>query len=170
MANDRDIRSLGKRLQVGIGQSIKKKEMKALGELAIELIVDRTRNKPQNSVPKIGARPRKMKPLAALTITERRKAIRAKKKSKRLNTALTSPERSNLTWTGQMLDSMRVKEATNKKVRWGPNRRRRVGGITNEQLAKIQEKKRPFNKLSQGELTKVAKELEKFLQKNLRRV
>ncbi len=65
---------------------------------------------------------------------------------------------------------MRVKEASNRKVRWGPNRRRRKGGLTNERLGDIVQKKRPFNFLSRGEVTKVARELDRILQKELKGV
>lgn len=61
----------------------------------------------------------------------------------------TSPGRSNLTRTGQMLDSMRVIRAQQGKVIIGPTGRRRGGGPTNEQVAGyVSDAGRPFLNLT----------------------
>jgi hypothetical protein len=157
---------LARNIRRGIGQSTSKKNMLFFGETAIEIIVTRTRS--GKGVKKTGAAQNKLKRLSAPYIAYRR--------TKKLD-ATTSPGKSNLTFSGQLLRSMRVKEATNRRVRWGPNRKLRggtgafrSGGLTNEQLGEIVSRERPFNFLSKREITKLAKVLDKVLTKDLEKI
>lgn len=140
--------------------------MKAFGEAAIELIVSRTRK--GRGVSRTNSPDRKLKPLS--------RRYKAYRKKKRLDPT-TRPAKSNLTFSGQLLRSMRVKEASNRKVTWGPNKRIRGGtgsfrseGLTNERLGELVSRQRPFNFLSKQEITKIAKLLEKVLSRNLEKI
>jgi len=63
----------------------------------------------------------------------------------------TRPRRSNLTLTGQMLDSMQIIKASNRTVIIGPKGRRR-DGENNEDIAKwVQKAGRPFLNISRTE-------------------
>lgn len=151
-----------RKLRVGVRDTYKKKQMKALGELAIDLIVERTRQ--GFGVSRTGA---KQKPLKSLSppYIDHRKANRSKLDS------TTSPHRSNLTFTGRMLRSMRVKKVSNRLVSWGPNKRRRKGGLTNEKIGElVAENGRPFNFLSRKDIKKMVKLADKILQRSMRRV
>jgi hypothetical protein len=65
----------------------------------------------------------------------------------------TTPNKSNLTLTGQMLDSMQVKEVTKGKVTVGPAGPRNDTTDTNEKIAEyVAEQGRPFNTLTKPEL------------------
>lgn len=154
-----DINKLARNLRRGIGQSTSKVAMKMLGEEAIKIIVKRTRG--GFGVKRTGAPSNRLKKLSPSYIEYR--------KTQRLDRT-TSPGRSNLTFTGQMLRSMRVKSNSDRKVTWGPNRRRRKGGVTNEQVGEYVSQVRPFNFLSKREITKIAKLLDKILSSNLSKV
>lgn len=158
----RTIESFFKELQTGIKQSFYKKTMREIGEIAIEQIVERTRD--GYSVQKTGAMKRRFKPLSP-TYIEYRKRYRDRLDS------TTAPNKSNLTFTGRMLRSMKIKEVSNNRVTWGPSKDRRKGGVTNEEIARyVEEQGRPFNYLSKEDLNKISSHVNKTLQTNLRRV
>lgn len=159
MTARKDLNRLAKNLRRGIGMSVSKRSMKMLGEQAIELIVDRTRK--GFGVKRTGLKRNRLKRLSPAYIAYR--------KTQKLD-ATTSAAKSNLTFTGQLLRSMRVKSNSNRKVSWGPNKRRRKGGITNERLGEIVSGARPFNFLSAREITKIAKLLDRVLSKNLSKI
>lgn len=159
MARYKSISSYLIALRKTIGKTISKNLMKQLGEVAIEKIVKRTRK--GYGVPKTNASREKLKPLSV-------KYIERRKRSKLDKT--TSARKSNLTFTGQMLRSMRVKEATNRRVRWGPNKRRRKGGLTNEELGEIVSEQRPFNHLSKQDISSIAKNIDKNLARKLKKL
>lgn len=149
-------------LRRGVGSSFDKKFMKSLGELAIKQIV--TRTKKGSGVNRTGGDARRLKPLSESYIQHR---VRNRF---RLDPS-TSPRRSNLTFTGQLLRSMRVKEVSKRKVVWGPNKRRRRGGLTNERLGEIvAEKGRPFNNLSKTDIQILVKRIDKMLNQKLKRI
>lgn len=154
-----DLNKLVRNLRKGIGVSTSKRSMKLLGNEAIDLIVERTRR--GKGVKRTGAKQRRLKRLSKRYVEYR--------KTQKLD-ATTSPGKSNLTFTGQMLRSMRVKSNSARKVTWGPNKRRRKGGITNEQVGEYVSRARPFNFLSAREITKIAKTLDKILSKNLAKI
>lgn len=149
-------------LRRGVGESFAKKKMRAVGELAIELIVKRTRN--GFGLRKTGGTNKRLKKLATST-KNYRKANRSKLDS------TTSPGKSNLTFTGKMLRSMVVKEVKNRKVTWGPNKRMRKDGLTNEELGKIvADNGRPFNYLSKTEIKKMITLMDKQLKKEINKI
>lgn len=158
----RSLESFFKDLEKGIKQTFYKKTMKEIGEIAIEQIVDRTRD--GYGAEKTGAMRRRFKPLSPSYIEYR------KRKQNELD-GTTAPNKSNLTFTGRMLRSMKIKEVSNNRVSWGPSRDRRKGGVTNEEIARFQEENgRPFNYLSKEDLNKISSYVNKTLQSNLQRV
>ena len=123
-------------------------QMRALGQQAIKKIVRRTRL--GYGVDEKGDKKFKLEPLRPMTIANRLR-------NKRRLHGQTRPKRSNLTFTGQMLNSMKVKRASHGVVAVGPKGSRREGGITNPDLAELHAngttrmKPRPFNNLSRLE-------------------
>lgn len=146
-------------LRKTIGKSVSKKNMLELGKLAVKQVVKRTRK--GLGANRTNAQEKPLKPLSPNYIAKRRKSKLDK---------TTKPSKSNLTFTGQLLRSMRVKEVTNRGVRWGANRRRRKGGLTNERLADIVSEQRPFNNLSKQDIDKLAKYLDKNLARLLKKL
>ena len=137
------------------------KQMRALGEQAIILIVRRTRlgktytrERVKVALDKISERPKRLAPLSS-------NYVEFRKKNRRLLSRFTNPRRSGLTFTGQMLDSMKVKRASRGLVIVGPSGRR------NETLANLHAvgtatmPARPFNNLSVLE----ARQLQRFYRK-----
>lgn len=158
----RTIESFFKDLEVGIKETFYKKQMKEIGEIAIDQIVERTRD--GYGVQKTGAAKRRFKPLSPTYIDYRRR-MRDKLDG------TTGPSKSNLTFTGRMLRSMKIKEVSNNRVTWGPSKDRRKGGVTNEEIARfVAEQGRPFNFLSKEDLNKITGVVNKALQTKLRRV
>ena len=147
-------------MRKSIGKSVSKKTMLELGKQAVMQIVERTRR--GFGVEKTDANKRKLKPLSQRYIEKRKRANNLS------NT--TTPKKSNLTFTGQLLRSMRVKQVSNRRVRWGPNKRIRKGGLTNERLGEIVSEERPFNFLSKQDIKKLSRSLDKKLTDALRKL
>lgn len=76
----------------------------------------------------------------------------------------TTPPRSNLTLTGQMLESIEILDVKKGKVEIGPNRNtRRDGKSTNQKVAEGVSKARPFMNFHKLEIKKLAR----FYEKNI---
>lgn len=165
MTFDQFIRSLKRQL----GRSFSGKVMRSVGEIMVEVIVDRTRRgrgvHPQARRQGVG-KSKRLKPLSPSYIEYRQR------NAGRLDST-TSPRRSNLTFSGQLLRSMRVKEAKKGYVSVGPNSRLRAGGrgLTNEKLGRIvAEQGRPFNLLTKSDLKKVIRIFDETLKRNARKI
>jgi hypothetical protein len=149
-------------LRRGVGNAYTKSMMRKYGELAIKFIVARTRK--GIGVSKTAGSEKRLKALSASYIKHRQR------NTGKLDST-TSPRRSNLTFTGQMLRSMRVKEVSKRQVKWGPNKVRRKGGITNEKVGEfVAQQGRPFNFLSKVDIKKLIKFIDKSLQGSIRKV
>jgi len=150
-------------LRRGIGSPFAKRKMRAIGKLAIERIVARTRR--GSGVSRTGGEQSKLKELSASYIDYR-------KSNRRLLDATTSPSKSNLTFSGRLLRSMVIKEVTNRRVRWGPKNNRRAGStLTNELLGEyVSEQGRPFNYLSKQDINAVRRSIEKSLRREIRKL
>lgn len=155
MSSKTELRRFVRDLKRGTDSWTSKKNMRLIAERAIQLIVRRTqkgfgvKNNNGQEIP--------LKALSSVYIEQR-------KRQRQLLDGTTSPIKSNLTFSGQMLRSMTVKEITNKSVSIGPNRRRRKGGLTNEQIAEYVQKERPFNNLSFKEINAIVKFMDEVLQ------
>ena len=76
----------------------------------------------------------------------------------------TTPGRSNLTKTGQLLDSMTAYNAKQGEVTVGPQGTRNDSNLSNEELAvEVAKAGRPFNNISLAELKQINQELLKRL-------
>ena len=118
--------------------------IKIYGKAAIDIIVKRTRR--GFGVRQTGSNQYRFAKLSSSYIEQR-------KRSKLDST--TSPSKSNLTFTGQLLRSLVVtKSGKEGSFTIGPNQRRRKGGLTNESLAGLLETKndRIFLNLAASEL------------------
>ena len=155
MSTTRDIEKIVRKLRRGVGTSVSKRAMRILGQQMIKLIVARSRR--GLSVERTGAAERRFKPLSG-------QYVRFRSENRFKLDRTTSPAKSNITFTGQMLRSMTVKSNSDRFVRIGPNRRVRRGGITNERLAQIVSRQRPFNNLSKKEISKLLDFVDKNLQ------
>lgn len=155
-----------KKVEKSVQETTKRESMRRVALLAIELIVKRTRS--GKGVPpkrgRSGPNPneRKLKPLSKSYIEQRKKA--------NLDTT-TSPRKSNLTFSGRMLRSMRIKSITNQGlVEIGPSKQARKGGLTNEDIAEFVSVVRPFNNLSRKEVAKISLAIERGLSRSTRNI
>jgi hypothetical protein len=140
-----DLSRFSKRAIKSLDYAITKKAMKTYGETAIEQIVKRVRR--GYGLEQNGAPLSRLAPLAKAT-----KAYR--KRYKHLLSEHTSVGKSNLTFSGAMLDSMMVLSLAIGRVTIGPSKRLKHKGtkLTHWQLAKIHQEvgvgahrvKRPF--------------------------
>lgn len=143
-------------------------KMKGFGKFAAEMIKLRTRL--GSGVARDGAEKSKLKPLAESTKDQRGYMQDRGELNKR-----TNPGKSNLTRTGQLLDSISAKSASRSKVTIGPSGARTGDGkrkLTNEEVGRYVEKGgRPFNNLSKTEIKRtkdlIAKEMKKAIRARL---
>lgn len=166
MTAQQDIVKFVKQLRKQIEAVTSKKVMAEIGALMVQMVVKRTRN--GFGVQETGSASKPLKKLSP-------KYVAFRKRSPRLNTSLTSPGRSNLTFTGAMLNSIRVtsvRTGAEARVTIGAGKQRRKGGVTNEQIAEfVAAQGREFLNLSRSELERVSKfidsRLSTVLAKNL---
>lgn len=119
--------------------------MRAIGEFMIEKI--RVRTQLGNGVTDNLAEKSKLKPLS-------KKYIEQRKIFSGLST-MTTPKRSNLTRTGSMLDSLKIKSMSKTAIRIGPSGSDRFG-VSNSSKAYWQEKMgRIFLRLSFQEVKQI---------------
>lgn len=130
------------KVEKAVKESISPNVMRILGDFALNLIVKRSRlgyGVEENFGPRY-----KFDKLSP-------NYIKSRKRFRGLSST-TSPSKSNITRTGQLLLSMRVTEAKEGKFRIEPTGSRKDGPLTNKELAEILAKKnRTFNRLSQPE-------------------
>ncbi len=161
---DQFIRDLDK----GVKGSFTKKAMTAWGLFAIATIVGRSRE--GRGVSRTGGRERNFLPLSDPP-PPKSSYVRYRERNRHLLHKSTTPRKSNITFTGKMLDSMKIKEVTRNRVTWGPGNQRRKGGVTNAQIAEyLADGGRPFNFLSKKDIDKLVKVVDKAIQRKLRRV
>ena len=160
-----DLKKFVNALGLAVEDVTSSKAMRAYGKASIKLIVARTRR--GFGVQKTGTRQFRLARLKPSTIRRRRAFTGLSSE--------TSPGKSNLTFTGKMLDSIFVKSARDGEVIIGPDRRRRKGGVTNEEISSFAEKgssnrkKRPYLALSTKELRDINREFGFTFEKALKR-
>lgn len=136
--------------------------MKELGEVAVDRIVTRTRL--GKGVETAGGAPTSLKALAQSTKDSRKGKVAFATtkdgvvfpytpKEKPELSKFTTPGKSNLTRTGQMLDAMRVISVKTGSVVLGFKPDRKDSDKTNAEIAGFAEKDRPFFNLSGPELS-----------------
>lgn len=147
MSAKQDISKFFAKISKAIKEAVEPRALAPLAKFAIDLIVKRTRL--GYGVKEDLGQKEKLKPLTRAYIEQRSKS--------RLS-AYTTASRSNLTRTGQMLESMRILEIKEGSVTIGMSGRR-TDGHTNDQIAQFNaERGRPFNHLSQLEFQQVLRE------------
>jgi hypothetical protein len=148
------------RVQRAIKDLITRQYMTELGKFAADMI--RLRTQLGYGVGRAGAPREPLKPLS--------ESYKQQRKKMQLNSN-TSPTKSNLTRTGQLLSSHDVKSVSGATVVVGPTGSRN-DGLTNEQVGTyVADQGRPYNNLSDVEAKrlreKIRKDLQTMLQKSL---
>jgi phage gpG-like protein len=153
MPVEKDITDFVKSVEKTIDESLSRKQLTILGKATLTIIYKRTKKGiGVRKTGSIGKSPKKLKPLADSTIA-RRKAF------KRLSST-TSPGKSNLTFTGQLLDSLKVKKISARKKSFviSPEGKRRGGSIANFEVAEfVDENGRPFLGLTKDDVKDITK-------------
>ena len=145
MSAKNQLNSLFGKIQKTLNTAINKREMEFLAKEAIVIIVKRTRL--GYGVRKNLGQREKLAPLSKGYIKQR--------KDFRALSGLTRAARSNLTRTGQLLDSMKITSSRDGKVIIGPQGRRN-DGEKNENIAGYQaDQGRIFNKVSLKEFNQI---------------
>lgn len=151
MSIKREVNIFTKRLQKTINVAAgNKRLLTQVGRIAARLIKRRTRNGFGVSQP--GANAERLKRLSQAYVSFR--------SNSRDLSSETTPGKSNLTFTGVLLNSLRVVKADSQKreVTVDASRRRRRGGLTNEKVAEfVSEQGREFLNLSRREITQVTR-------------
>lgn len=136
--------------------------MKRLGDKAAGMIKLRTRL--GHGVTGDGTDKQKLKPLSDSTRESKRGKLRRGELS-----SDTTPNRSNLTDTGQLLDSIKAFDAQNGSIKVGPTGTRQ-DGKRNEDIAKyVTEQGRSFNHLSKVEQKRINDEVRREVRAVLKR-
>lgn len=146
-----DFKDLKKKVDSALREVLSKDTFNEIGKLTSDQIKTRTRL--GKGVPESEGAFQTLKPLADATIN-----IRTDKKKKGKLSSLTTPKRSNLTETGELLDSLKY-QSTNTEVRIyieGPQNQKKA----NDQVAQG----RKFMNLSKTEVREIIKYLQKKIE------
>jgi hypothetical protein len=137
--------------------------MKRYGQMAADMI--RLRTRLGSSVSAEGADKEPLKPLAESTKKERKRL-----QSKGKLSSLTSPGKSNLTRSAQLLDSVQVTRVESTSVVVGP-KGPRSDSLTNEKVGEyVSQAGRPFNFLSSVEIKRINDEIKRNLRQIIERL
>ncbi len=163
MAKRVDTKRLRDAIKNALPDITKASQMRKYGELAAGMIKLRTRL--GSGVAYDGADKQKLKSLKPSTVDRRSKL----KEAGRLS-GETSPRKSNLTQSGQLLDSVQVTNAGVATVSVGP-KGGRDDGLTNQKVAEyVTDGGRPFNSLSKIETKRLHDEVKRNLREAIKRV
>lgn len=163
------IKQLEKKLELEIEKALAPKKMKILAEFGADLIKKRTRL--GFGVSRRGGTKERLKPLKSTpkgkSYVDQRE--RDRKKGKLANT--TTVKKSNLTRTGQMLDSLSGRAISEGKFEVGFNPKNRFDSSDNnaEIAAFVSQKGRPFLEFSKAEIAQIEKEIRDDLVRSLNR-
>jgi len=153
MSFDKGINKFVKELQKTIDDSLSRKQLKRLGDAALVVIYSRTKKgKFVKKTGQIGGA-RATKALAKST-------IRNRQRNKDKLHPTTSPRKSNLTFSGQLLDSLKVKKISARKKSFviSPEGRRKGSSLANFEVAEfVDQNGRPFLGLSNKDLKEIVK-------------
>lgn len=138
-----------------------KKIMKALGLESVDIIVKRTRA--GFGVKRTGGNARKLKPLSKRYIEFRRRNRRLLGKAGRIR-------KSNLTFTGQMLDSVKILKSNSRGFEVGPSGRRNDRKRNADVGRWVTQQGRPFMNLGRKEITSLSRFLRDEFDQRLKRL
>lgn len=125
-----------------IQNTVNRQLIQKLGEMAVEQIRNRTRL--GYGVPDLGAPQQKLQPLKDSTISNRKRS-----KGRGTLSGKTSPKKSNLTHTGELLDSIRFVGQDNRLEIY-------IAGERNRSVAEfVADQGRPFFTLSKSEVSRL---------------
>ncbi len=156
------------RIKTFLQKDIQKDSLKPIAQFTLNLIVKRTRL--GYGVTKLYGSKQKLKPLSPNYIDYRKKLAGEKRREQRQGTIslgtktirlsdFTRATRSNLTLTGQMLESMSILSISRGSIKIGPTGQRKEGGPSNAQVAEFQaDQGRVFNKVSELEYKQILRQ------------
>lgn len=164
MAAKKDIARIQKKIDRAIKKEFQAKQAKTYGQLAVKTIVDRTRKGK-------GLNGDKLQKLDRLSDSY----IETRKRYRKNLSKTTSPRKSNLTATGQMLRSLTFRSKNRKIELFFKGRRRREltgkgSGRRNVDVASFANLFRPFFGLTKRESNSIAKVLAKNVSTAIRRI
>jgi hypothetical protein len=142
-----EFKKTAKLIEKTIKDGIDKKLLEPIAEEAIKIIVRRTRL--GYGVSKHFGTKAKLKALSS-------KYVDIRSRFKNLDRSTTRPKKSNLTLTGQMLNSMAITKSKDGQIIIGPTGNRNDTDATNEDIARWNsERGRKFNRISQLEFNQL---------------
>ena len=145
----KDLRKELSKIEKQFIKTVSPTAMKKIGNEAVMMV--RTRTRVGFGVS--GSRKQKLKKLSASYVKTRKKL----KKAGQLDST-TGVRKSNLTNTGQMLRSLKIKKANSKSVKIGASGRRQGSRLGNEKLSRfVTIQGRPFLDLTESEEKKLAR-------------
>lgn len=151
-----------KALTQALNEIVSPERMKKYAEFAAEMI--KLRTKLGSGVERAGKEKQRLKPLKPSTIEER-KRLQAKGKL----SGLTTPGKSNLTRTGQLLDSTKPTDVSRGHAIIGPTGVRDDGKKNEDVGAYVTYAGRPYNDLSRVELKRLNDSLKRDLRAAVRK-
>lgn len=164
MAAREDLKKVIKRMNGlfrGRNKQTQKKLLKSMGLETIDIIVTRTRR--GFGVKRTGGNRRKLKKLSPGYIKHRQR-------NRNLLSRFTSPGKSNLTFTGQMLESVKIIKANDSEFILGPSGRRSDGKRNADVGRWVTEQGRPFMNLGRKEITDLQKFVREEMQNRIKKL
>jgi hypothetical protein len=152
-----DFKKVQVKLDKLFDELIPEQEWKGLGEYARDLIKSRSRK--GSGVDRQGGKSTRLKPLK-----DTYKKQRTRLKSRGALSSETTPGKSNLTRSGEMLDNITVKPVKNGAELQFANRK------LSERAKAVSDKGRPFFTLSASELKKVNKLIKDAIKANIKKM
>ena len=157
---EKDIEKFVKNIRKTIGLTVTRKNLTRYGNIAIKRIQARTRKGfGVQATGQLSGRAKKLKALSASYKTQR------KRNSSKLHSTAT-PGKSNLTFTGQMLESLKL---TKINTRNGSFQIQPKGKRNKDVAGFVDEGGRPFLGLTKGDVSAIKKEYESTFSKLVRR-
>lgn len=160
-----DLREVIRRINTGFlfggNRQKQNKVMKSLGLEAIDIVLERTRK--GFGVKRTGGNRRKLKPLSKRYIEFRRKNRSRLGKAGRIT-------KSNLTFTGQMLESVKIIKSRNGVLEIGPS------GIRDDRKRNadvgrwVTQQGRPFMNLGRAEISSLQRFIREEMERRIRRI
>lgn len=157
----KSIRDIFKRIESALEIAVKPATLRPLAQFTIDIVVKRTRL--GYGVDRQFGVKKKLKPLSDKYIEHRerlKRSLRGRSGSRSITLSeFTSPSKSNLTLSGQMLASMRILKEEHQRITIGPSGKRTDTNRTNQQIANYQaDQGRVFNRVSQLEFNQIIRE------------
>lgn len=153
MSFEKDISDFVKSVEKTIDESLSRKQLTVLGKATLAIIYKRTKKGiGVNKTGQVGGARKRLKALEKSTI--------ARRKSFKDLHPTTSPRKSNLTFSGQLLDSLKVKKISARKKSFviSPEGKRKGSSLANFEVAEfVDQNGRPFLGLSNKDLKEVVK-------------